>query len=294
MRRFVAYKVFVGFVTRLPLRRLPDQTLPLIRERHHRRRRSRALGVLNHARILTLHHRHTRVRRPEIDPDDVAALRVPARKRRRRRSRVQPSTLGRDHVSRRISLSIKKNHAIARRSSSVPRPSPRLSSRVAVVPNLSRARPDRARRDPPPRRPPRARSPVRVASIRASRAPTHMHRASRRARRALAQKPPHRSSSRRRSKQSSSTSDASSSRARLARVARVSLVVARARRLSIFVASRARPSRRRVRARGVAPRVTSARFRRASPQRSSHDSSMGLLRARRRRARVARHTASPR
>ena len=125
----------------------------------------------------------------------------PARKRRRRRSpRFNHPPLGRDHVSRRISLSITKSHAIARRSSSVPRPSPRLSSRVAVVPNLSRRASRRARvaiapLSPPSPRAVSARSRRSRFARRIARSHAHAPRFSSRANRALAQKPPHRSSS---------------------------------------------------------------------------------------------------
>ena len=52
---------------RLPPGQLPDQTLAVFREGHHRGRRSRALGVGNHNRLPALPGGDHRVRCPEID-----------------------------------------------------------------------------------------------------------------------------------------------------------------------------------------------------------------------------------
>ena len=53
---------------RLTLRRLTHQTLTLLRKGHHRRRRTTTLRIRDHLRLLPLHHRYTRIRRPKVYP----------------------------------------------------------------------------------------------------------------------------------------------------------------------------------------------------------------------------------
>ena len=53
----------------LPLGGLTDQNLAGIGECHHRRRRARTFGILDHLRLVALHHGNAGVGGSEIDPD---------------------------------------------------------------------------------------------------------------------------------------------------------------------------------------------------------------------------------
>ncbi len=55
----------------LTLRRLADEALAAFREGDHRGRGAHALGILDHLRILAFHHGDTRIRRPEIDTNNL-------------------------------------------------------------------------------------------------------------------------------------------------------------------------------------------------------------------------------
>jgi hypothetical protein len=57
---------------RLTARDLADESLAVLRERHHRRRGPTALGVGDHDGLAALHDRDHRVRGAEVDPDDFA------------------------------------------------------------------------------------------------------------------------------------------------------------------------------------------------------------------------------
>ena len=56
---------------RLPLGGLTDEAFLVVGERHHRRRRPRAFGVLDDPRVRTVHDRDTGVGRAEIDADGL-------------------------------------------------------------------------------------------------------------------------------------------------------------------------------------------------------------------------------
>jgi len=58
----------------LPAGHLADQTLSVLGERHHRRRRAPALRAGDYDRFAALHDRDHRVGRPQIDADDLAHL----------------------------------------------------------------------------------------------------------------------------------------------------------------------------------------------------------------------------
>src|SRR5262249_532669 len=55
----------------LPLRRLTDQTLALVRESDDRRRCAHAFSVLDDPRRLAFHHSDAGIGRSEIDTDDL-------------------------------------------------------------------------------------------------------------------------------------------------------------------------------------------------------------------------------
>jgi len=57
---------------RLALGRLADQHLIVLGEGDDRGRGAISLAVLDHARLAAFHDRHTRVRRTQIDADDLA------------------------------------------------------------------------------------------------------------------------------------------------------------------------------------------------------------------------------
>ena len=61
---------------RLALGRLANQALAVIQEGHHRRRGPDAFGVLDHLRRLAVHDRNARIRRAEVDADNLAHVRV--------------------------------------------------------------------------------------------------------------------------------------------------------------------------------------------------------------------------
>jgi hypothetical protein len=61
-----------GVGHRLPLRDLADQLLAGARERHHRGRRSRALGIGDHLGLAVLEQRNAGVRGSEVDADDFS------------------------------------------------------------------------------------------------------------------------------------------------------------------------------------------------------------------------------
>ena len=65
-------KRVLGIGHRLAFRRLADQTLARFGECNHRGRRAHALAVLDHLGILAFHHGNARIRRAEIDTDDLA------------------------------------------------------------------------------------------------------------------------------------------------------------------------------------------------------------------------------
>ena len=62
----------LGIGHRLALRRLADQPLAVVGEGDHRRRRPRALRVLDDANVLALHDRNAGVRGAEVDADNLA------------------------------------------------------------------------------------------------------------------------------------------------------------------------------------------------------------------------------
>ena len=72
MRRFDREEGAFRVGDALPFGRLTDQALAVIREGDDRRRRARAFGVLDHFRGSALHDRNTRIRRAEVDADDLA------------------------------------------------------------------------------------------------------------------------------------------------------------------------------------------------------------------------------
>lgn len=55
---------------RLPFRNLAHQPVPVLRIRHHGRRRPLPLGVGHYGGLPTLHGADGRVRRPQVDADD--------------------------------------------------------------------------------------------------------------------------------------------------------------------------------------------------------------------------------
>src|SRR5262249_8122158 len=61
-----------GVGHRLAFRGLADQALARFGKRNHRGRRAHTLAVLDHLRILAFHHGNARVRRAEIDTNDLA------------------------------------------------------------------------------------------------------------------------------------------------------------------------------------------------------------------------------
>ena len=72
IRRLTAKTVLSGLVTAWRLAIWPTSRSPLVRERDHRRRRARALGVGDDLRLAALHDGDARVRGPEVDPDDLS------------------------------------------------------------------------------------------------------------------------------------------------------------------------------------------------------------------------------
>ncbi|ESP88758.1 putative NAD-specific glutamate dehydrogenase, partial [Candidatus Halobonum tyrrellensis G22] len=62
-----------GVLDRLVLRRLPDESLVVVGERDHRRRRPVSLAVHDDLGFATLHDRERGVRRPQVDPQNLVA-----------------------------------------------------------------------------------------------------------------------------------------------------------------------------------------------------------------------------
>ena len=67
----------LGVGDRLAFRNLTHQTLPGLGERHHRRRRPPSLGIGDDGRLTTLHYRHDRIGRSQVDANDLAHPRFP-------------------------------------------------------------------------------------------------------------------------------------------------------------------------------------------------------------------------
>ncbi|KIT81843.1 hypothetical protein QT20_00170, partial [Staphylococcus aureus] len=61
----------LGIGHRLALRRLADEALAIVSEGNDRRRRSHALGILDHLGVLAIHYGDTRIRGAEVDPNDL-------------------------------------------------------------------------------------------------------------------------------------------------------------------------------------------------------------------------------
>jgi hypothetical protein len=61
-----------GVGDRLALRELADEALAGLRERDDRRDRPASFGRCDHGRLAAFHHRDDRVRRAEVDADDLA------------------------------------------------------------------------------------------------------------------------------------------------------------------------------------------------------------------------------
>ncbi len=61
----------------LTLSRLPHQSLPSLRKSHHRRRSPRPLRIGNDSRLPALHNRHTAIRCPQVNPNNLAHSKYP-------------------------------------------------------------------------------------------------------------------------------------------------------------------------------------------------------------------------
>ena len=83
----------LGVRHRLTLGWNADQRLPVLRKRHHRRRRARPFRVFDDFGVLALHHGHTRVRGAEIDANNF-------------RHAHQPLSFSRDPANRRARISV--------------------------------------------------------------------------------------------------------------------------------------------------------------------------------------------
>jgi hypothetical protein len=68
----------------LPLGNLPNETLAFLGEGHHGRGCSSTFLIHDDSGLTALHHRHNRVRRTEVDSDDLAHLLISPTRRIRK------------------------------------------------------------------------------------------------------------------------------------------------------------------------------------------------------------------
>ena len=77
MKRLIEKIVFSGLVTAWRLATWPTSRSPLLVKRHHRRRGAAAFLVRDHRRLAAFHHGDHRVRRSQVDSDNLAHVMIP-------------------------------------------------------------------------------------------------------------------------------------------------------------------------------------------------------------------------